>query len=205
MNYDEVDRVLGNLVRAVKILENCAEFAELIPEVRTNIVYALPNAKKVEEVAGIEGRITKIGSRAKACGYPGFGASSHMERIVLEVMKIDRRLRAGINFAWSEKLASWLKEWANSQGISFGHIDRSKEPEAVSKAEGVSIPWKIRFLLDHYGIIPRIFYESAGMGKEPLFVVLGEDAVSVATLSTTIAREWKRQENKLGEDLSFLH
>lgn len=192
MDYNERDLILGNLVRAVKILEDCSEFADLIPEVRTNIVYALPNAKSVTEVAGIEGRITRIGSRVKACGYPAFGASSHMARIVLEVMKIDRKIRAGINFAWNEGLALWLKKWAEKQGISFGYIDRSKEPEIISKMEGASIPWKIKFLLDHYGAIPRIFYESAGMGKEPLFVVLGEDAVSVATLSTRIAREWKK-------------
>jgi len=192
MDYDEVDRVLGNLVRAVKILEDCPEFAELIPEVRTNIVYALPNAKRIEEVAGIEGRITRIGSKVRACGYPAFGASNHMARIVLEVIRIDNRLRAGINFAWNEKFALWLKGWAENRGISFGYIDRSKEPEIVSKVEGASIPWKIKFLLDRYGMVPRIFYESAGLGKEPLFVVLGEDAVSVATLAVRIAKEWRK-------------
>ncbi len=191
MSLDEMDRVLGNLVRAVKILEACPEFVDLIPEVRVNVVYALPNAKDIRDVAGIDGRITKVDGRPRACGYPAFGASSHMARIVLEVMKFDEKIRSGINFAWSEELASWLKTWAKENNISFGLVDRSKEPEDISRAEGASIPWKIKFLLDSYGFIPRIFYETAVMGKEPLFVLLGEDAVSVATLITRIAKAWK--------------
>jgi len=191
LSPDEVDRVLGNLVRAVKILEACPEFADLIPEVRTNIVYALPDAKNINDVAGIDGRITNVDGRPRACGYPAFGASSHMARIVLEVMKFDKGLRAGINFAWSEEFASWLETCARENNISFGFVDRSMEPEEKLRAEGASIPWKIKFLLNRYGLIPRIFYETAAMGKEPLFVLLGEDAVSVATLAARIARAWK--------------
>jgi len=38
------DAILGNLVVAVTMLEDCHEFALLIPEVRVNLVYALPGA-----------------------------------------------------------------------------------------------------------------------------------------------------------------
>ena len=34
--------------KAVKILENSSEFAELIPEVRSNIVMAIEDAKTIE-------------------------------------------------------------------------------------------------------------------------------------------------------------
>lgn len=192
MNENEVDKVLGNLVRAVKILEECLEFADLIPEVRTNIVYALPNAQTIDEVAAIEGRITKINDRPKACGYPAFGASSHMARLIIEIMKTDKNLRAGINLSWSEEFSKWLEEWSNKNNIVYGYIDRFQEPEEISKIEGRSIPWKVEYLLRKYNTIPRIFYESPGIGKEPLFVLIGENAVEVANLSVRIAKEWKR-------------
>ena len=41
----QAETVLGNLVHAVEMLENCPEFAALVPEVRVNLVYALPEAK----------------------------------------------------------------------------------------------------------------------------------------------------------------
>jgi len=197
MDLNEVDRVLGNLVRAVKILEASREVGELIPEVRVNIVYALPDAVDIRHVAGIEGRITKIKGRPQACGYPSFGASSHMARIVLEVMRFDRNIRAGMNLLWNEDFSLWLERWSKENGISFGFIDRSMEPEEIIKKEGASIPWKIRFLLNKYGYVPRIFYETAGIGKEPLTVLLGEDAVSVAVLAVRIAKEWSRYQVRL--------
>ncbi|MHB9301910.1 thiamine-phosphate synthase family protein [Thermofilum pendens] len=81
---EEVDRVLGNLVRAVGMLEGCPELSMLIPEVRSNIVYALPNPRTVRDVAGVEGRITVVNGRPKASSYPRFGASWHMARLIVE-------------------------------------------------------------------------------------------------------------------------
>jgi len=42
---NEKDLVLGNVLRAVRMLGKSHSFALLIPEVRTNLVYALPDAK----------------------------------------------------------------------------------------------------------------------------------------------------------------
>ena len=38
---DESDRVLGNVTRALTMLESSKSFALLMPEVRVNMVYAL--------------------------------------------------------------------------------------------------------------------------------------------------------------------
>ncbi|MEA3431574.1 MAG: thiamine-phosphate synthase family protein [candidate division WOR-3 bacterium] len=90
---NEKDLVLGNVLQAVMMLEKSHSFAYLIPEVRTNLVYALPNAKSKEDVAGIEGRITVVNGYPKASGFPKFGASSHMARFIIEIMKVNPEMR----------------------------------------------------------------------------------------------------------------
>jgi len=188
---DPRDIVLGNLVRAIHILEDSEYFPHLIPEVRVNIVYALEDARTVRDVAGIDGRITIVKGRARASGYPRFGASSHMARLILEVMKYDRSYRAGINFLWTPELSRFISTYSRGRGWRYIGIDRGMEPHEVRVREGLSIPWKIKVLYElSGGEIPRIFYESEAPGKEPLHILLGRDAVEVAVEVVSLAEEW---------------
>ena len=77
----ELEVILGNITCAVGMLESCPEFAALIPEVRVNLVYALPQATTPNEVAAVEGRITAVGGLPRASGMPKLGASDHMARL----------------------------------------------------------------------------------------------------------------------------
>jgi hydroxymethylpyrimidine/phosphomethylpyrimidine kinase len=191
---EERDRILGNLVRAVHVLEDSEEFASLVPEVRVNIVYALEGASESEDVGAIDGRISTCRGSVKVAGYPRFGASDHMARLVIEVRKYDERYRAGINFAWTREISSFLEKYASDRKWKFGKIDRRKEPEEVAQIDGQSMPWKIRQLLEEgEGTIPKLFYESEGWGKEPLFVLLGVDALQVALEAAEIARALLRE------------
>lgn len=53
----EAEAVLGNLVTAVQMLENCSEFTSLMPEVvRVNLAYALPEAQTSQDIATVEGQ-----------------------------------------------------------------------------------------------------------------------------------------------------
>jgi len=51
-------------------------------------------------------------------------------------------------------------------------------------------------LVDQSGRLPDVFYEGDGWGKEPLFVILGIDAVSVVKTAMDIAGKYKRQKAK---------
>lgn len=189
----ERDIILGNLVRAVHILEESENFVMLMPEVRINIVYALENASKPEDVAAIDGRITLVKNRVKAAGYPRFGASSHMARLIINIMKYDPDLRAGINFLWTPEFSSFLKEYAEKKGCLYAYVDRKKEPTKIRDVEGMSIPWKVRELINFTGgKVPRLFYETPGWGKEPLTVLLGRSAVEVALEAVEISNKWAR-------------
>ncbi len=196
MNNNEA--ILGNLVVAVTMLEDCAEFALLIPEVRVNLVYALPGAKTRQDVAAVEGRITAVRRRSHASGLPAFGASDHMARLIIEARKYDSAINAGINFKCDKTIIEVVKEYCLKKGLSFGWIDRAKEPLEVIEHDGASMPWKIGELVRSSGGLPRLFYEGDGWGKEPLFVALGSDAVEVTTMAMEIAQRY-------GERISISH
>lgn len=179
--------VLGNLCLAVQKLETSQNFAKIIPQVRTNIAYCLSNAVNPHDVAAIEGRITVINGLPKASGYPGFGASDHLARKLLEVRKFDSLYRAIINFAFTKELDMFLKQWCSQLNIRYGGIDRRKEPPEVSEIDGASMPWKVAEAVKlGGGKVPEVFYEAYGLGKEDLTVWLGISATDVVEKVTTM-------------------
>ena len=194
MNHTEqAEMVLGNLVRAVTMLQNCAEFSLLMPEVRVNLVYALPGAKTSDEVAAVDGRITVVRGFPYASGLPRWGASDHMARLIIEVRKYDPTINAGINFKYDATVIEVVQKYCAKKGILSGWIDRTKEPAEVAEKDRSSMPWKINQLVTSSGGVPRLFYEGEGWGKEPLFVALGNDAVEVAGIAIEIAQRYQQR------------
>ncbi len=185
--------VLGNLTRAVEMLHDCPEFALLVPEVRVNLAYALPEAKNSDEVAAVDGRITVVRGLPHASSLPGWGASDHMARLIIEVRKYDPAVNAGINFKCDADIIEVVKEYYSEQGILFGWIDRTREPAEATEQDRSSMPWKIKQLATNYNGIPKLFYEGEGWGKEPLFVAIGNDAVEVAGIAIEIARRYRQK------------
>jgi len=182
------ERVMGNLCLAVNNLQRCREFSMLMPEVRVNIVYALPGARSSREVAAIDGRITVVNGYPHASGLPRWGASDHMARLVIEARKHRPEFNAGINFKCDDRIIAVVKKYAREKKLLFGWIDRTMEPDEASKIDGSSMPWKIKHLVGRYGRVPDLFYEGDGWGKEPLFMTLGSDALSVVRTAIEIAR-----------------
>ncbi len=187
------EAVLGNLVKALHKLERCAEFAALIPEVRVNLVYALPGAHMREDVAAVEGRITAVQGFPRAAGLPAFGGSDHMARLVIEARKYDPNINAGINFRCDDKIIDVVKGYCEEKGFRFGKIDRAREPKEVTRQDGTSMPWKISELVNSSRGMPKLFYEGEGWGKEPLFVAVGGDAVEVVEIAIEIAKRYARE------------
>jgi len=192
-NTNEAEAVLGNLISAVNMLQGCPEFTALIPEVRVNLVYALPDAKTRQEVAAVDGRITAVGDLPHASGMPAWGASDHLARRILEVRKYDAEINAAINFKCDEAIIEVVRKYCSERGLVFGWLDRSQEPEDVRKRDGASMPWKVGRLFAKYGAIPRLFYEQEDWGKESLFLALGKDAVKVASIAIEIARCYREK------------
>jgi len=161
-----------------------------MPEVRINMVYALSGAKSPKEVAAVKGRITAVDGFPRASGLPGFGVSDHMARLILEIRKYDPDVNAGINFRCDGELIEVVKAYGKEKGLRFGWIDRTKEPPEVQLKDGASMPWKVRYLAETYGNVPRLFYEGEGWGKEPLFVVTGKEALEVTKMAIDIGKRY---------------
>lgn len=203
---DKVE-MYGKMALALEIIENCRDFASLIPEVRTNLIFASPDAVSPRDVLAVEGRITVVNGFPHAAGPIRFGASNHMSRLILEINKRESSIRAGINFASTPELTKWLKGFCERKGWTFGVIDRSKEPVEVSLKDGESMPWKIEELVrSSDGKIPKVFYETGAVGKEPVSVLIGRDPVEVAREACEIAiafsretREMIQKETKVGK------
>jgi hydroxymethylpyrimidine/phosphomethylpyrimidine kinase len=187
----ESETILGNLVSAVNRLQDCPQFIALIPEVRVNLVYALPAARTPREVAAVEGRITVTGGRPHALGMPAWGASDHLARRVIEMRKYDVEINAALNFKCDPAVIEVVREYCTEQGLLFGWLDRADEPPEVMEKDGDSMPWKVKQLVIKYGAVPRLFYEATSWGKEPLFLALGKDAVEVATTAVEIAHRYQ--------------
>ncbi|MDY0044513.1 MAG: bifunctional hydroxymethylpyrimidine kinase/phosphomethylpyrimidine kinase, partial [Syntrophales bacterium] len=97
-------RCLEELREAVSTVKD-AKCGNLIPEIQSNFVYALPFAVNKNDVAGIPGRIVRVGEKAETLHDPAFGASNHMARIVLTVMRYNKEYRSAMDIRFSEKLA----------------------------------------------------------------------------------------------------
>lgn len=190
---EQKDLLLGNVTRALIMLEDSPDFALLMPEVRVNMVYALSEAQSPEDVVAVDGRITAVKGVIRTAGLPRFGASNHMARLMMEIRKYEPGINAGINFRCDKDVIEVVKKYCKEKKLLFGWIDRTKEPVEVTEKEGGSMPWKVKYLVENYGGIPSFFYEGDGWGKEPLFVALGKDAVEATEMALEITRRYREK------------
>ncbi len=183
--------VLEDLNEALRVMQRCESCSIFMPEVRINLVYSITNPKTIKDVAAIDGRITVVKGQLKAAGEATFGASDHMARLILEVSKYDSTIRSGINFKYDPEIFAFITEYCAKRKIRLGRIDRTKEPVSVREHDGMSMPWKVKTLVEsNEGKVPKIFYESEGWGKEPLFVLVGKDPISVVEKMEEVKEEF---------------
>ncbi len=186
----EID-LFGRIAIALEQLESSREFAALIPEVRTNMVYAKPDASGLNDVLAIDGRITIVNGMPRAAGRIRFGASGHVARLILALMKIDPAVRAAIDFANPPGFTDWVSGYCSRKGWILACVDRSDEPEPVRQAEGSSMPWKAAEAVRvSGGRVPKIICDAGGFGKEPVCVITGSEPISVAGDLCELARAY---------------
>lgn len=157
----------------------------LIPEVGSNFVFALKGARGPEDVAAVEGRLVRVGSRVRKVGDIAFGVSSHMASVVLEVMRFDPTFRSAMNIRYSSEVL----RAASRLGFKVLGFDRAEEPPEVREREGASLPWGVRRVLEVTPEVPDLIFDQGGWGKEPMVRVLGRGPEEVAEKVLKIAGE----------------
>jgi len=176
-------QIITNLLSAIELLEKDSHFAFLIPECQSNIAMSLPFPTSFQDIAAIPGRIVKIVNRVKASSYPLFGASHHLASTLLVVSRHNPDAKAVINIRYTKKIVDSI----HKLHFSSSSYDRLDEPESIKNVEGASTKWGAEQAIKSAGFVPDVIFHRGDMGKEPMILVLGQNAIDVATKALKIA------------------
>jgi hydroxymethylpyrimidine/phosphomethylpyrimidine kinase len=137
-----------------------------MPEVGINIGFALEDAKTLEDVCALEGRLVRVGDGIDHLGRFKFGASKHIARIILTAMKFDKSSRSAMNIKYDEKII----DACSSLDFIIGSFDRKDEPQTTTTME-----WGTEQVIKQLGRIPDVIYDKEAIGKEPMIRILGKN------------------------------
>lgn len=161
--------VLKELQQATIEIEAMNGIAELLPETQSNIAYALPDAVDTSQIAGVKGRIVRIGKIARPVSNIEFGASRHVASAVLAYMTINRSMRCAMNIRYDKKLLKIAKRL-----FEISEYQRIIEPISLKKKEGETILWGIKTALLS-NPAAEIIYHKGEVGKEPMIMIFGTE------------------------------
>jgi hydroxymethylpyrimidine/phosphomethylpyrimidine kinase len=161
--------VLKELQQATIEIEAMNGIAELLPETQSNIAYALPDAVDTSQIAGVKGRIVRIGKIARPVSNIEFGASRHVASAVLAYMAINRSMRCAMNIRYDKKLLKIAKRL-----FEISEYQRITEPMSLKKKEGETILWGIKTALLS-NPAAEIIYHKGEVGKEPMIMIFGTE------------------------------
>jgi len=143
--------------------------AALVPEVGLNVAGATPFAEATDEVAAVEGRITRTPDGIRPNRGVRFGASSHVARFLLSVREHDPAVRFCLNARFDEEVESAMErlDW------TVAEFDRSSEPDPES---GGTMGWGAARALETVEETPHAVVDRGAVGKEPMARLLAADA-----------------------------
>jgi len=157
----------------------------MIPEVRSNLGYALPMALNYEDVAGFPGRISQVGDAVLICKDPVFGGSRHIARVIMAAMRHAPQLRSAMNIRYSPAILAACR----SLGFRAASFDRRHEPREVKDREGSTLEWGTDLALKGLAQPPDVVYDEGDVGKEPMIRVLGLNPLEVVEKAKRIKME----------------
>lgn len=176
-------RVVESLEKAFETLRD-RRIGDLIPEVQSNLGYALPYAETDRDVAAFPGRIMKLGDSIATVSGPAFGASRHVARIILTLMKHDSAFRSVMNIRFSEQIISACER----ARMRVRHFDRAQEPTHIKETEGSSLEWGTEMVLRE-GEVPDVIFDRGDVGKEPMVRIAGRNPEEVVRKVLKIQRQ----------------
>lgn len=145
---------------------------DLLPEVGSNMGYAVPGALEADEIAAFDGRIVRTRRGARIVGPARYGSSKHVARIIVAASCHDPSIRCALNLKYSESNL----EACRLAKLSVASFQRAREPRGVS-----SMTWGVHMAIRKAGGVPDVIYDKGGLGKEPMIRLLGKDPQDVLT------------------------
>lgn len=170
----EMYRAIQALQQAIKKLQSYP-IGPLIPEVQSNLGFALPSAKSAEDVIAFPGRIIRFKDSVHVFSSPEPGGSQHVANIILTAMHFNPDYRAAMNIRYSKEIIQKCRE----QNWNIKKFDRRKEPDRIKLKEGASLEWGIGSILKKCASIPDVIYDLGDVGKEPMIRIFGKNPEEV--------------------------
>ncbi|MDY6952723.1 MAG: bifunctional hydroxymethylpyrimidine kinase/phosphomethylpyrimidine kinase [Thermodesulfobacteriota bacterium] len=162
----------GHVIEALnaslaRLQQTC--LGSLMPEVQSNLGFALPFAETHADVAAFPGRLVRLEEKIMAVSSPCFGASRHIAAIILTAMRHDPAFRSAMNIRFSEARVGQC----HALGWNVRSFDRAQEPKHIKEREGGTLEWGTEAALSQAPGIPDVIYDRGEIGKEPMIRVLG--------------------------------
>ncbi len=170
----QVIEQLGEALERLKRLN----IGHLIPEVQSNLAYAIPYAESVDDVASFPGRIIRMLNSVNTVASARFGASRQIHHLVLAAMEYDSDKRAAMTIAYSEILVRRIR----SLGYSVAEFDRTRTPPDVQEEEGSTLAWGVQDVMEELGRVPDAIFDRGAIGKVPLIRLFGRDPSAIVDL-----------------------
>ena len=163
----ERERVLGSVRRGLRTLTNASGFAALIPNVGANVAECLDDARTIDDVAAVPGRLVDVKGQAMVPGEPEFGVSEHVATVLLAARKAGSTARGAVNVRYEPDTVAALAE--SHPTVEFD-AERSTE-EAVADAVAGADPDDT-----------LVLYQTGAVGIEPIVYVLAPTASEAAAI-----------------------
>lgn len=163
------------LAEAVLDLEGLLRPRDL-PEVGVNFGFAVPKARRLEDVCAVDGRIVVSGGRAVVAGPIRFGASRHVARILLACAREAPSIRAACNLRFDEGVLAR----ARRRGLRASAFDRAREPRPTGRKVS-TMSWGTAQALRSASRLPDLIVDRGGRGKEAMIRVLGTRPAEVVS------------------------
>jgi hydroxymethylpyrimidine/phosphomethylpyrimidine kinase len=171
------DKLKLELKTAVDEFAGLDGVSSLIPECQTNFVFAKQNAKSVDDIVGVRGRIVRVGNRVVVAGDLEYGGSRHVATAVLTVQRKFPQLRSALNVRFDENI---LGKFAKTKSRILSY-DRTKEPKYFKQKENASISWGVNDAIKKSKSAPDIIYHKGDFGKEPMITVFGKNPKDIVS------------------------
>jgi hydroxymethylpyrimidine/phosphomethylpyrimidine kinase len=170
------------VAREVRLAARQLELAldgEWLPEIGSNIAFALPGATTADDIAALTGRIHRVCNHARTLGHVNFGASKYLSLVVLAAMRHDPSVRAVVNISRTEDHIRRAKE----AGLSVASFKREDEPAHAPK----EWEWGTDSAIEAFGTVPDVIEDAGGERHEPVMRVLGKEPAEVVDKIRRIA------------------
>jgi hydroxymethylpyrimidine kinase / phosphomethylpyrimidine kinase / thiamine-phosphate diphosphorylase len=167
---EELDKALERLKRL--------NIGHLIPEVQSNLAYAIPFAESVDDVASFPGRIVRLVNTIATLSSARFGASRQIHHLVLAAMEYDPERRSAMSIAYSDTLVRRIR----SLGYTVAEFDRSRTPPDLQQEEGSTLAWGVQDVMEELGKVPDAIFDRGAVGKVPMIRIFAMDPGSIVNL-----------------------